>query len=269
MLLHCIATRWQDLELLAACLPPRATTRFCRDWDDFISSLRQADCSLAVERTPEEPATAARIRSLSMLQHDASVVLVVRCGQYRRSRMRLLPIAITVCLEDGPGAVTSAIRHAHTRGVLRRLALRCRDSTTLPNILASALIQLLENEQPIVSIGDLARRVGRDRSTLWHSWRSHVGAQPRLEDFVEWLVLLRAIAKKTPQRSWRTVARSLGVHEHTLMRLGRRLAQTRLRDITTQRATDLLQEFADNTSALLHLPTTICEQPLQSGTQHP
>jgi hypothetical protein len=49
---------------------------------------------------------------------------------------------------------------------------------------------------------------------------------------VHWLLILRAASRKTSRESWSSVARGLGVHEHTLARAAAALVGTSLRQLS-------------------------------------
>ncbi len=59
----------------------------------------------------------------------------------------------------------------------------------------------------------------------------HTDPPLRLEDFLDWLLVLHALGRKRPDCAWPRVAEELGVHERTLGRLARRLTGRPLRDL--------------------------------------
>lgn len=83
------------------------------------------------------------------------------------------------------------------------------------------------------SVAELAAAVGCDRRTLWQQWSQVVGpsSEFRLQDFLHWLALLRAVGLKRPERSWDRVADAVGVHPHTLGRWARRYTGGTLREL--------------------------------------
>jgi methylphosphotriester-DNA--protein-cysteine methyltransferase len=61
------------------------------------------------------------------------------------------------------------------------------------------------------------------------------GSATRLEDVLHWLILARALALKTAERTWRDVAAELRVHPHTLSRFARQFTGLTLRAVATDR----------------------------------
>ena len=61
----------------------------------------------------------------------------------------------------------------------------------------------------------------------------------KLEDFVDWLLLLHAVASKSSRNEWDDVASSLDVHPQTLPRIARRNAGFGLRPHDLARKPDV------------------------------
>ncbi len=133
------------------------------------------------------------------------------------------------------------------------LAAELRRSEHLPARLRQALALACDSERPICTVGKLATMAGCDRRTLWNQWRNTVGreAPVRLEDFLHWQLLLRAMTIKEPTMAWADVADRLGVHPHTVARLARQLAGRTLRELSACSASTVGAEF--ETGFLPHL----------------
>lgn len=112
---------------------------------------------------------------------------------------------------------------AHTPVPARTLADALVRTRRVPPRLQGALLRACTEPRPFRSVARLATAAACDRRTLWRDWRRAVGAGAdlRLEDVLHWLILARAVALKTPARSWCDVADELGVHPHTLARFAR------------------------------------------------
>ena len=76
------------------------------------------------------------------------------------------------------------------------------------------------------------------RRALQSQWKSAVGGRAawRLEDVLDWILLLEAVFRKENRRNWLEVAAELGVHERTLARYARRLVGVGLGEVRAQRA---------------------------------
>jgi AraC-like DNA-binding protein len=125
------------------------------------------------------------------------------------------------------------------------VAAELRRAEKLPVRLRQALAQACDNERPICTVGRLASMAGCDRRTLWNQWRNAVGreAPVRLEDFLHWQLLLRAVAMKQPDLAWADVADRLGVHPHTVARLARQLVGRTLRELSACSESTIATEF--------------------------
>ena len=93
------------------------------------------------------------------------------------------------------------------------------------------------------------RVAGCHRRTLWYHWRRALAdgsTTLRLEDFLDWLLVLRAAGRKTSNRGWHYVAESLGVHEHTIARLAKNLAGLSLSELGFVDRQSLLRRFDES-----------------------
>jgi AraC-like DNA-binding protein len=138
-----------------------------------------------------------------------------------------------------PGQPAVDVSHAPRRPVVPSpslpagLATALRQAPHLPPRLREALALACDERRGIRTVERLASVAGCDRRTLWTHWKGAVGARAglRLQDFVHWLLLLRATHRKTAELSWAEVADDVGIHPHTLSRLARQLTGCSLRDL--------------------------------------
>jgi hypothetical protein len=77
------------------------------------------------------------------------------------------------------------------------------------------------------------------------SWQSAFGPTPplRLQDFVHWILLIRATALRSTGRRWTAVADDLGVHEHTIARVAKGLAGMNLRQLAAGGPAEVTRRF--------------------------
>jgi AraC-like DNA-binding protein len=113
------------------------------------------------------------------------------------------------------------------------LATALREAPHLAPRLREALALACDERRGIRTVERLASVAGCDRRTLWTHWKGAVGADAelRLQDFIHWLLLLRATHRKTAELAWADVADEVGIHPHTLSRLARQLTGCSLRDL--------------------------------------
>jgi hypothetical protein len=97
----------------------------------------------------------------------------------------------------------------------------------------------------IRTVERLATAVRCDRRTLWAHWRKSFGdaTELRLQDFLHWLLLLRALRHKRAGTAWSRIADDIGVHPHTLSRLARQLTGHSLRGLAEQGHPAVLRHF--------------------------
>jgi len=125
------------------------------------------------------------------------------------------------------------------------LAATFRRSAHLPPRLREALALACDDRRAIRTVEKLAAAAGCDRRTLWTHWKQSVGrnSRLRLQDFLHWVLLLRAAQRKTASRPWSEVAEEIGIHPHTLGRLARQLTGSSLRELSPRAHVTLAQTF--------------------------
>jgi len=141
-----------------------------------------------------------------------------------------------------------------TSAVPAALAPAIRRAPHLPARLREALALACDEARNIRTVEKLATAAGCDRRTLWTHWKHTVGAGLRLQDFLHWLLLLRAAHRKTAARAWADVADEIGIHPHTLGRLARQLTGSSLRDLAARGHAALEARFQADVVPLVLTP---------------
>lgn len=157
----------------------------------------------------------------------------------------LMPVVGTVTRQDGLQSVVELL------GALPGPASGLRN----------ALLYVTTAHESIVSVKQLANAMGCSRATLWKHWRKAAidASAMRLEDFLDGIVLVRAVTVKRSGVSWGAVARSLSVSEETLSRTLRRLAGTRRCHLTSEPASAVIARFEDRIRATFAIRSTVNE----------
>ena len=97
---------------------------------------------------------------------------------------------------------------------------------------------------PIVSVEQLARSIGLNRRTLWKHWTGHFNSdEMTMGDFLRWFLFLRALPIKQAGASWSAAARAVGVHEDTVLRIGRRFLDRAPSDLAGVEFSTLVERF--------------------------
>lgn len=214
------------------------------DWAQFERAAATADCAVVV-LTPAAAEAGARRLAALRVRHPSLRVLVVAPElpglNGARAEMADEVIPPSEMARELPAALGRACILSRTR----KLPQAVREAGHVPARLRQALATASNGGAPVRTVEKLAVLAGCDRRTLWNQWRHAFGEGEglRLQDYLHWLLLLRATARKTPDRSWGDVADEIGVHPHTLGRLARQLAGRSLRDLAAGGQTALAERF--------------------------
>jgi hypothetical protein len=127
-----------------------------------------------------------------------------------------------------------AISRARANAVLVRLAGVVDHALPADHLLGPAIAYACRAKPPLRSVRQLAAALACDRRTLWRHWRiARAGRMSlRVEDMLDWFLLLHAVGRKIPGRSWSSIAGELQIHPHTLGRIAARLAGRPLRTLS-------------------------------------
>jgi hypothetical protein len=95
----------------------------------------------------------------------------------------------------------------------------------IPGRLRDALAITCSDADSPTTISELSQLVRCDRSTLTYQWRKvvRIGLEFRFEDWMSWVLLINAVARKRAGIAWYHAARGCGVHRDTLQRASIRL----------------------------------------------
>lgn len=215
-------------------LESRGSVRMVEDWDAFEALAACARCSVVVIPWLSGDPALMRLTLFRGLHPLHPVVLVTR-GDIQNARdLKTVTVDEVVWTQELDRELSDAVGRTCVLSQTRRMAEGLRANRALPAKLREALASACESERPIRTVHKLAAGVGCDRRTLWTQWKQvmkEADSDLRLQDFLHWLVLLRATGRKTASRSWGAVAQDVGVHPDTLGRLAQQLTGCTLRDL--------------------------------------
>jgi hypothetical protein len=201
-------------------------------WRRFESLAPRAQCLVLASRRLSRD---VRLPLGEPIVGDAAPPLIVVTTREADNTRRALHsgAAHVVWLNDVERELHPLLCAMRARFVLDRAADVLEASAVLPTPLRAVLAFACRAERPIHSVSELSSLLGRNRKTLWRYWNSVNGAMTslRLEDFLDWILVIHAAHRKTGSRSWAQVATALGTHEHTLARMLTRLTATKLGDV--------------------------------------
>jgi hypothetical protein len=130
--------------------------------------------------------------------------------------------------------------------MLRRLVELVARRLPAHEPIVDALACAFAASPPFRSVAELAAALGCNRRTLWRQWQvvTRPGVGLRLEDVLDWVLLLHAVGLRGARGNWAAVAAQLGVHPHTLVRTAARLTARPLRVLAGRHQVELVREFA-------------------------
>ena len=245
------------LRALEARIPAGWQVRPASDWNRLERSAAAAECWLVVVASPGQDPGARRLAALRERHPARRVVLALgdpgaAASGLAASADEVIPLG---ALER---ELPAALGRARVASRARSLPDAVRAAEHLPPRLREALARASNGGPPVRTVEKLAVLAGCDRRTLWNQWRhAFTDGELRLEDYLHWLLLLRATARKTPDRSWGDVAEEVGVHPHTLGRLARQLAGRSLRDLAAGGQAAVVERFDE--AVLRHLQIDAAE----------
>jgi hypothetical protein len=214
------------------------------DWESFERAAAASECSVVVipwlDAKPE-----TRRLAIFKARHPLHPVVLVTRGDIENARaLKDLSVDEVVWLGEMERELADAVGRTCVLRQTRSLADALRGAAHLPARLREALASACEYERPLRTVEKLAASAGCDRRTLWHQWKQAVdGGALRLQDFLHWLLLLRAAGRKTAGRPWSEVAEDVGVHPDTLGRLARQLTGRTLGQLSAGGQADVAAQF--------------------------
>lgn len=241
------AAERSHLPRLRSALPPGRRVVLIEDWDRVELEGPSADCTVVhldwLSTSPVFP----RISAFKSLYPGHPLVLVTRWDPENARCIKDVFVEEVVWSReverDLPGAVERTC--AQEFNYVRCMAVPFEEAAHLPVALRKALAHACRNERPVCSVNQLAAAVGCNRRTLWHQWNRTIGTSSplRLQDFLHWVLLLRALGRKTPGETWAQVAGEVGVHPHTLWRFAKKLTGRTLPELAMEGQPDLVETF--------------------------
>ena len=216
------------LRLLRGFLPREHPITLAEHWSEVERNAGGTPCLVVAIGSLRASPLIPRLAALRARQPHRPVVLVTHPDPDNTRHLKDVSVDEVVWCREAERDLAAAVRRACGRapGALLHLAVPLEAAAHLPAALRAALGHACRSELPVRSVNQLAAAAGSDRRTLWYHWTRTVGpdAELRLQDFLHWVLLLRALARKTPDRTWASVADEVGVHGHTLRRVAQHLA---------------------------------------------
>jgi hypothetical protein len=141
-------------------------------------------------------------------------------------------IVDVVWSHDIEACLPTAVMTARATGIRTLVRQAAAQDRRLSPVTRRAIVAATASTQPLRRVADLAVSIGHARSTLWRAWSGDTDGGLRIEDLLDWLLLVEAMSRKQPDTPWAAIADGLGIHEHTLARIAQRLLGLRLRELS-------------------------------------
>jgi hypothetical protein len=203
----------------------------CQQRAEMMDACRRG--SYAVLQTDElrlGSTFASLVRELP--REDALVVVVTGRTSVNWRALADLNTSAVVYYDEVKTSLVSTIERLQSATYLREVEARIRAAADISPQLRAALCHACQSADPIISVTSLAGRVPCDRSTLYRGWgRLWSEGEVTLDQFLDWVLLLRAIPRKRAGQTWGELARGLAVSERTLSRTTGRILQLGLRNV--------------------------------------
>ncbi|HVE77699.1 MAG TPA: hypothetical protein VNA89_02500 [Gemmatimonadaceae bacterium] len=243
--LYC--TDGRQLEQLRKALPAGETVLATDAWSELEQAAPGAACLVVVAKWLSHDGVFPQLCALRVRSRFKPVVLVTSKDADNARSLKDVHVEEVVWCHEAERELWPAVKRAAARGLLRQLGDRFEMAPRLAPLLRGALAHACRSERPVTTVEALAAAAHCDRRTLWYQWQKAFHGTPplRLEDALNWLILLRAAGRYAPGRAWPVVAAELDVHEHTLARLTVRLAGITLRELSTVAQGWLVGRFAE------------------------
>lgn len=240
------ADEQKQVSRVCSVLPPERRVVVAEDWSGVESRVPEAKCSVLLIEWLHTSPVPPRLSVLKDRYPNHPVILVTRWDPENARRLKDISVEEVVWYREVESELGPVVRRTCTQDYhfLRCLAVPIEEAGHIPATLKQALAFACRSEVPIRSVKHLTAAVGSNRRTLWYQWCKVVGPSSplRLQDFLHWVLLLRAVGRKTPDRSWATVAEDVGVHPHTLWRFAKQLTGCTLPELAGEQQ-EIVQTF--------------------------
>ncbi|HEX2209973.1 MAG TPA: hypothetical protein VHG93_20020 [Longimicrobium sp.] len=245
----------QNLPRLKSALPGDEAVVLAQEWKEIECTAPRSLCSVVMIEWLRGSDAFPRLSAFKHRNPAHPVVLVTRWDPDNARQLKDVRVEEVVWNREIEQELATAVHRVctHHANVVRCLAVPFEQAEHLPAALRTALAYACRSDVPVRSVKQLAAAVGSNRRTLWYQWCKALGGASdlRLQDFLHWTLLLRAVGRKTPDRTWTAVAEDVGVHAHTLGRFARQLAGRTLSELASEGVPQVVQRFRGRVMELL------------------
>jgi hypothetical protein len=228
-----IASRsdWDLRERVFRIAALESDTRLFDSVEDVTADCDDAWCAVVLDRVVT-PRTLELVDGLRTRAPRIPRVLVTEHIARHRPNASLTDVDGVIHLFEAAALLGKAVRRIRLGDIRARLRLAASLQVHLPLLFRRIIIAASSGDSLPRTVATLAASLNRGRSTLWKTWSDvHQPTGVRLEDLLDWLLLLDAASQKVDRVTWTDVAASLNIHEHTLARIAFRVTGATLRAV--------------------------------------
>jgi hypothetical protein len=228
-----------------ASLGASCAIRCCNRWSDVELEAAAVDCVVAVVASLNDDVAKGRLEAIRTHAPNTPIVVVATRDLESAGKASTGPayavVRVTAIPEQLFPAVVRVLKHSY----LEAVAGNALHAGSLSRDVRIAIAAACRSHAPVNSVERLAKECGLPRSTLSDAWRRSVPTTITSKAFLRWIRLLRAVARKTPQRSWESIAAEFEVDADTLWRDATQVAGFRLHDLSLGTIDVLRERFRD------------------------
>jgi len=196
--------------LIRQSLPPSSHLAIFAGWPEFEHAAARADCAIAVVPWLDEAAAISGLRALKQRAQDVPLILVTHSDPANSRLLKDVKVDDVVWINEVRPRLTATIEKLSGATFLSKVAREAERASHLPPIVRELIAMACRHEGTLPTETVVARALGVSRTTLWREWQKTAPENVRLEDFFDWLLLLRAFARRWAAKSWAAAARELG-----------------------------------------------------------
>jgi hypothetical protein len=207
-------------------LPDGFTLARYTEWEAFDRTWSGAPCAILVIPCLRSSDAFRRFAAAPNGAAGCRTILVTAPDPENVRHTAAVCLDEIVWIDAARRELPAAIERVLARDPLREAAAMLGRAADVTPRLREALLYACHAERAPRTISGLAAVVGCDRTTLCRHWRATVGegCEMRLQDCLDWLLLVRALNARAAGLTWQAVVDRLGVHLRSISRSARRLS---------------------------------------------
>lgn len=234
------------LRLIQAAMPPDSQFEIAYEAGQFEALLHRASSGVAIIPDLHKTSDYDWLRRFKNRHPQVILVLVT---ELHGDNARLLPgigVEEVVWLHEVARRLQAAVVRAEGRSFLTRVADGFRKNLLIHPVLRDGLVEACLAPEAVHSVEELARRISRDRRSIYYHWQCAFGPSPHMtvKEILSWILLVKAMRQKADRITWGSVASVVGCELAILSRQARQLMGVNLTELGALGTSEVLHHFA-------------------------